>query len=152
MKDIQYNIDKGRLDPSYPIDVTQLCQSGAFEIDSRQEHAGFMLEEEGIDCLSVAINLEVQHASEAAIAAVERNGGTLTTAYYDPYSLTAALRPRQFFSRGLVIPKRKLPPQHLIEHYSDPRTRGYLADPDEVAQERLVLSQKYGYQLVDLKQ
>ncbi|KAF2349056.1 hypothetical protein FHG87_020189, partial [Trinorchestia longiramus] len=43
-----------------------------------------------------------------------------------------------------------MPPQRHIEYYTDPRNRGYLSDPDLVAEQRLVLSQKYGYKLVDL--
>lgn len=31
------------------------------------------------------------------------------------------------------------------------KNRGYLADPDLIAHERFALSQKYGYQLPDLK-
>jgi len=153
MKQLQLLLDTGRVDTSQPIDVTQLGKSGVFGlVDPRQEHAGFMLVEEGMDCFSTAINLEVQHASETAIAAVERAGGTITTAYYDPYSLSAALKPLQFFKNGLVIPKRQLPLQGHIEYYSDPRCRGYLADPHQIAEQRFLLSQKYGYPAVDLNQ
>lgn len=34
-----------------------------------------------------------------------------------------------------------------MEYYSNAATRGYLADPEKVSQERLVLAQKYGYEL-----
>jgi len=37
-----------------------------------------------------------------------------------------------------------------LEYYTDPKFRGYLADPDKIADERLVLAQKYGYELPDL--
>lgn len=40
-----------------------------------------------------------------------------------------------------------IPPADAIEYYSDPAKRGYLADPEKVSEERLVLAQKYGYQL-----
>lgn len=33
------------------------------------------------------MNIEVQLASELAIAAIEKNGGVVTTAFYDPRSL-----------------------------------------------------------------
>ena len=55
-----------------------------------------------MDSFVTPINLEVQHASEAAIAAIERAGGTVTTAYYDPYSLSAATNPLKFFKRGAL--------------------------------------------------
>ena len=45
------------------------------------------------------------------------------------------------FSPGQVIPRRQLPPQRLIEYYSDARNRGYLSNPQEVAEQRLILSQ-----------
>lgn len=39
-----------------------------------------------------------------------------------------------------------LPSEDTIEYYTSPTSRGYLADPEEIAQQRFVLSQKYGYQ------
>ncbi len=42
---------------------------------------------QGADTFCAKVNLEVQVASEKAIAAVERNGGVITTSYYDPRSL-----------------------------------------------------------------
>lgn len=35
-----------------------------------------------------------------------------------------------------------------MEFYSDPKRRGYLADPQEIEYERFALSQKYGYEYV----
>lgn len=40
-----------------------------------------------------------------------------------------------------------VPPQDAIEYYTNPVNRGYLADPEKISWERLVLAQKYGYQL-----
>ncbi|KAF2345073.1 Ribosomal protein L18e/L15P, partial [Trinorchestia longiramus] len=102
LKFLQYMVDVGRLDPSIPVDITQLSNTSFARIDTRLEHGGIMLEEEGMDCFCTPMNLEVQFASEAAIAAVERAGGTITTAYYDPYSLSAALKPIEFFKKGEV--------------------------------------------------
>ena len=42
------------------------------------------------------------------------------------------------------------PPQDCIGFYTDPTKRGYLADPAKVQEERLVLAQKYGYDLPDI--
>lgn len=53
---------------------------------------------------------------------------------------------------GVAIPKRQLPPENAVEYYTDPKNRGYLADPDLIANERFALSQKYGYQLPNLKE
>ena len=43
--------------------------------------------EEGADTFKAKVNIEVQLASELAIAAIEKNGGVVTTAFYDPRSL-----------------------------------------------------------------
>jgi len=147
---LQLLVDTGRLDPSAPVDGTALRKTGHFRVDPRHEHCGFMLEEEGADVFCTPLNVEVQWASEAAIAGVERAGGSLTTAYYDLYSFAWLLRPRDFISKGLAIPPRQLPPHKKVLYYSEARNRGYLADPEEIANERLVLSQKYGYELPDL--
>lgn len=40
-----------------------------------------------------------------------------------------------------------LPPQDAIEYYTSAKNRGYLANPEEISKERLVLAQKYGYEL-----
>lgn len=40
-----------------------------------------------------------------------------------------------------------IPPQDAIDYYTNPANRGYLADPEKVSEERLVLAQKYGYEL-----
>lgn len=45
-----------------------------------------------------------------------------------------------------------MPPENAVEYYTDPKNRGYLADPDLIALERFKLAQKYGYELPDLKQ
>lgn len=54
----------------------------------------------GIHTFKAKVNIEVQWASEPVIAAVERNGGVITTAYYDMQSLQAMRNVEQFFSRG----------------------------------------------------
>ena len=33
-----------------------------------------------------------------------------------------------------------------MQFYSDPASRGYLANPDQVAEQKQVLAQKYGYE------
>lgn len=42
---------------------------------------------QGADSFTAKVNIEVQLASELAIAAIEKNGGVVTTAFYDPRSL-----------------------------------------------------------------
>ena len=115
-------IDTNRIRTDIPIDITQLCNTGLFKIDPADAEGGFLLQEDvcsfmnifctilfisifqGLDCFNAEINLEVQWASEHIIAAVERAGSTITTAYYDPFSLEAAINPINFFARGISKP------------------------------------------------
>ena len=93
------------------------------------------------------MHIEVQSASERAIAAIEKAGGVVTTRFFDLASVTAMVDPEFHFRKGLVIPRCKLPPKDAVSYYMDAASRGYLADMAAVMQARLQLSQKYGYSL-----
>lgn len=99
---------------------------------------------------SAKVNLEVQWTTPNVIAAVERNGGTITLAYFDPHSLQAMCDTVTFFKRGIPIPRRSLPPENCLDFYSNPKMRGYLADPSAVSAARLELAQQFGYALPDV--
>jgi len=150
LQQIQLLVDTNRMNSKEPIDLSSICNTKLYSFDPHVRHYGFNLTDEGIDNFKAKVNIEVQWTTEAVIAAVEKNGGTIQTAYYDMDSLFAARDPELFFKKGEPIPKRMLPPEDAIEYYSDPKFRGYLADPDKIAEERLVLAQKYGYALPDL--
>jgi len=107
---------------------------------------------QGIESFSARINLEVQWTSELVIAAIEKNGGIITTRYYDPASLYAVANPLKFFKQCKPIPLAKTPPSDVIEYYSNAKNRGYLADPEEIRKERYALSQKYGYALPEISE
>lgn len=98
-----------------------------------------------MDVFKACINIEVQWACESVIAAIERNGGTIITRYFDKLCVEAMKDPQLFFSKGLPIPRCKLPSENLLQYYSNPLNRGYLANPDHIQQCRLELAQKYGY-------
>ena len=95
-----------------------------------------MLVPTGIDKFQAKLNIEVQHAKEPVIAAIERCGGVITTAYYDIFCVEAKVSTEKFLKKGLPIPRRELPPEDAFEYYSDPKNRGYLADPKDIAEER----------------
>ena len=97
--------------------------------------------------MKARVHLEVQWADEQTIAAVERNGGKITTAYYDLHSVIALSDPYSFLKSGQPIPRRLTPPGNLLKFYINPANRGYLADPAAVEKEKEVLAQKYGYSL-----
>lgn len=144
---LQSLIDLDRVDTSTLIDVSAIIKSGLYNIFPDQKHCGVQLTDEGVDNFAAQINIEVQWASEQVIAAIERNGGVITTAYYDPHSLMLLKNPKKFFETGQAIPRRMIPPPDLIEYYTNPETRGYLADPEEISKARIKLAQKYGYEL-----
>jgi len=144
---LQLMIDTERLNPTQPIDMAALCGSKVAFIEPQSNHFGFNLTSEGMDNFTAKVNIEVQWADEQSIAAVERAGGRISCAYYDLHSVIALADPAKFFQTGAPIPRRLTPPANLMEFYVTAKNRGYLADPKEVAEERLILSQKYGYEL-----
>lgn len=144
---LQTMIDTNRLDISRPIDLTTLCNTGLYHVRPDWRHFGVQLTDDGAPKFCAKLNIEVQHATELVIATIERHGGVIRTAYYDPYSIWAMRNPQKWFQKGVPLPRRMLPPQDAIDYYTEPKNRGYLADPEAVANERLVLAQKYGYEL-----
>jgi large subunit ribosomal protein L15 len=142
----------GRLDTSQPVDLAALLGTKTLSFLPDRNHFGLNLTSDGTDTFRARLNIEVQWASEQAIAAVERAGGRITTAYYDLHSVIALSNPIAFFKSGAPIPRRLSPPGNLLEYYIEPGNRGYLADPARVAEERLVLAQKYGYEPPDYSQ
>lgn len=74
------------------------------------------------------IDIEVSRASQSAIEAVERNGGTIKTVYHDRIALRALLKPEKYD----VIPRAARPSHKHILFYADAKNRGFLAKPDEI--------------------
>jgi len=144
---LQLMIDLNRLDITKPIDLTTLCNTDLYQFNPKERDFGVNLTEEGADIFKAKINIEVQWTSEAAIAAIEKNGGVITSAYYDTRSLHILQNVKKFFETGDAIPRRMIPPDDAILFYTSAASRGYLADPEEISAERLVLAQKYGYEL-----
>lgn len=101
LQQLQTMIETGRVDTSKPLDLTALCNTKIYSISPLENQYGFQLTDEGLDNFKARVNIEVQYASEQVIAAIERNGGVITTAYYDPPSLLAMRDPIKFFARGI---------------------------------------------------
>lgn len=97
---LQTLIDTGRLDTSKPIDLSALCNTKLFQLSPLENQYGFQLTDEGLDNFKGRVNIEVQYASEQVISAIERNGGVITTAFYDAPSLIAMRDPMKFFASG----------------------------------------------------
>ncbi|XP_041968200.1 39S ribosomal protein L15, mitochondrial [Aricia agestis] len=149
--ELQSLIERDRLDITKPIDIAAIVKSGLYNFFPDQKQFGINLTDEGADIFAAKINIEVQWASEQVIAAIEKNGGVITTAYYDPHSLFLLKNPKKFFESGQAIPRRMIPPADAIEYYTSPESRGYLADPEKISEDRLRLAQKYGYELPKLE-
>lgn len=144
-------IETNRIDISKPIDLVTLINTDLFRMNPHTHH-GVNLVDDGADIFSEKVNIEVQYASEQTIAAIEKNGGTITTAYYDLQSIQAMLNTEKFFVRGVPIPRRMIPREDLVEYFTNAENRGYLADPEKVSDHRLVLAQKYGYELPKIEE
>uniref|UniRef100_A0A0N5AL37 Large ribosomal subunit protein uL15m n=1 Tax=Syphacia muris TaxID=451379 RepID=A0A0N5AL37_9BILA len=149
--ELQRLIDLGWLSTNRLIDLTALCNTKRYSCNPSLRQFGVQLTDEGVDVFSACINLEVQWASQAAIAAVERAGGNIRTAYYDVQSLQAVVNPKKWFLEGNVIPRRKAPPAELMLYYMDPKNRGYLAKKDEIETAEKDLADLYGYERKRIK-
>lgn len=100
-------IDSKLLNENEPIDLASVCNTQHFRIDPYDNCYGIHLTDEGIDLFQAKVNIEVQHASEHVIAAIEKNGGTITTSYYDLDSLIALHDAYKFFLKGKTQVKKK---------------------------------------------
>lgn len=147
---LQMCIDLKLINTNEPIDLATLCNTNHFDITTTDNHYGVHLTSDGIDNFCSCINIEVQYAREPVIAAIERSGGQITTAFFDIKSVAALSDPYKYFKTGEPIPKRLLPPPNAIDYYTDPKNRGYLADPGEIEKEKMLLAQKYGYELPEI--
>jgi len=63
----------------------------------------------------------VSKASQSAIKAVERQGGTIVTAHYNRLGLRVLLKPEKF--EGRQLPRRALPKKKLMAYYLNPENR-----------------------------
>ncbi|KAL3423369.1 50S ribosomal protein L15 [Phlyctema vagabunda] len=144
---IQSWIDQGRLDPTKPITLKELCES-------RCLHGikdGVKLLARGKGELKTPINILVSRASAAAIEAIEAVGGKVTTRYYTKHSIRRLLKGE---SESSFTPLAMTPPSENgspilaaasltaspfsyrlpdptsrkdMEYYRDPAHRGYLS-------------------------
>jgi large subunit ribosomal protein L15 len=69
---LQAAVDRGKLDPTVAIDEVTLQAAGLF----KRRHAGVRLLAKGT--LTASLNLSITSASKAAVAAVEKAGGSIT--------------------------------------------------------------------------
>ena len=76
---------------------------------------------QGSEWFEGKVDIEVSQASRAAITAVERAGGRIVTAHYNPLGLRLLLKPWKFEDR--LKPRRALPNKKLMAYYLNPENR-----------------------------
>ncbi|SAM00503.1 hypothetical protein [Absidia glauca] len=120
---LQHWINTGRIDATQPITMKHL-------LDSRCIHKiedGVKILSAGAETFQTPITIEVSRASQKAIEAIEKAGGSITTRYYNALALRATVHPEKF----VKIPKFAAPlRKEDIKYYSDIKNRGYLAQQE----------------------
>ncbi|GAA5921606.1 hypothetical protein JCM3775_003127 [Rhodotorula graminis] len=122
---LQHWIDRGLIDPSRPITMRELYQTRCVH----GVHDGVKLLADGAQHFTAeGVEIVVSKASDRAIKAVEKLGGTLVARYENRLTLRALIRPESFFLKGRPLPGKADPVarRHLL-YYSNPDKRGYLA-------------------------
>ncbi|KAI7871754.1 ribosomal protein L18e/L15P [Spinellus fusiger] len=101
---LQYWIQMGRVDASRVITMKDL-------LDSRCVHKiqdGIKILSVGADAFHLPINIEVSRASQKAIEAIEKAGGSVSLKYYNKLGLRALIHPEKFTKMPkLAAPIRK---------------------------------------------
>ncbi|KAG0147223.1 hypothetical protein CROQUDRAFT_656328 [Cronartium quercuum f. sp. fusiforme G11] len=129
LSQLQLWIDQKRIDPSKPITMKEL-------LDSRIVHGikdGVKLLGKGtIDFRTPNLTIVVSRASQSAIEAVERLGGTVLCKFYNRLTLRALLKPHRFAAKERFLPA-DLHPSRKRDwmRYADwEHRRGYLGNPE----------------------
>ena len=135
---VQDWVDQGRLDPSKPITIKELCESRCVS----NVKDGVKLLAKGSEQIKDPLNIIISRASAKAIATIEAAGGSVTTRYYTPFAIKKIVQGRMhptvslqskaseieqaskktFYSRLPDPTSRK-----DIEYYRDPAHRGYMS-------------------------
>lgn len=155
LHNLQAWIAQGRIDPAHPITIKELGQSRCINPAALKD--GVKLLATGAESITIPLHIVVSRASAAAILAVERAGGSVTTRYYTPFSIQRILKGKTDPIRSLqsqpvaqLLPvfsvaaanpptqpggeekewQNRLPDpvsRKAIEYYRDPEHRGYLS-------------------------
>lgn len=119
---IQEALDDGRLSSEGVITQATLYQAGL--LGKKVEYPGVCLLANGKDDFNQPVKIEVARASLAAIAAVEKCGGSVVCQYYAPASLRKHLAGTDSAAEG---GNKDCPPPRLFSFYSSADRRGFLS-------------------------
>jgi len=116
---IQHWIDQGRLQssPENPITAKELLLSGCIH----NVHDGVKLLGDGAERLRTPIHITPSRASQSAIRAVEKLGGTVFCKYYNPLALRDSVKGRTDRVQAMPTHRRD------ILWYTQWKNRGYLS-------------------------
>ncbi|KAI0928210.1 hypothetical protein AcW1_005525 [Taiwanofungus camphoratus] len=116
---IQHWIDTGRLSssPENPITARELLLSGCIH----NVHDGVKLLGNGAEHLKTAIHITPSRASQSAVRAVEKLGGTVFCKYYNPLALRDCVKGRTDRVQAAPTHRRD------ILWYTQWKNRGYLS-------------------------
>jgi large subunit ribosomal protein L15 len=102
-------IDQGRIDPSEPITMKVIRESGLARFKHGVKLVGGMSTKK-MESLPYTLNLEVSHASESVTEQIEKAGGSVKAVWFNRVTLRAHLFPDKFAilpkSTGLPPPKK----------------------------------------------
>ncbi|KAG2184715.1 hypothetical protein INT43_000628 [Umbelopsis isabellina] len=133
---LQHWVKDGRLNPE-KVTLTELVQSRCVH----KLEDGVKLLSDGAEDFHVPVNIVVSRASRKAIEAIEKAGGSVTCTYYNNLALKVMKDPVEWMSKRRV-PKFAQPVKTKdIDWYSDPKNRGYLADPEAIMTEKAALKE-----------
>ncbi len=96
-----------------------------------------LIHPQGADTFKAKIDIEVSQASQSAIAAIEKAGGSVLSTYHTPLAMRAMLQPEKF-DIPIKAPK---PSPKRIDYYLSFRNRGYLNPEVQLAQLRKRLAE-----------
>ncbi|CEG44147.1 ribosomal protein l15 [Plasmopara halstedii] len=118
---LQLWVDMGRIDANKKITMKSLVDSGLVTC-SRVKH-GIKLLGNGSQYFTTKLDIEVSQASKSAIEAVEANGGSIVSVYYNRLALRALLKPHKFET----LPQSARPNPKKLTYYTNYEKRGYLS-------------------------
>ncbi|KAK0551274.1 YmL10 [Tilletia horrida] len=126
---IQHWIDQGRLDPSQPISAYHLLHSRCVH----KVKDGIKILGDGAHHLRTPVHLVVSRASQAAIGAIEKLGGSIECRHYNANSMRRLIYPHKYTSLNVggkgnaeAVSPDPISKKDLL-WYSSARNRGYLA-------------------------
>jgi len=113
---LQSWIEQGRLDTSTFLTMKDLQRAGV--IHKKVPEHGVKLLARGAERFTAKVDLQISQVTPKAREAVERNGGSVTTVYYNKLGLRALLKPEWFAKKGRLLPRPvQRPPPRFVDRF-----------------------------------